>query len=98
MPGHDSDAPTTLTPLLGGRYRYLHELGRGAIGRVIAVEDTLSGAARAAKIAAAEDGERLRWELAALESVAHPNLASVHELLRLEAPLEAPLSIDTGAW
>ena len=89
---------TELAGLLGGRYRYVRELGRGAIGRVVLVEDTHGGAPSAAKIVGPAHGERLRWELSLLTSLAHPSLAAVHELLRLDAPLPEPFAIEAGTW
>ncbi|UJR80121.1 Response regulator of zinc sigma-54-dependent two-component system [Sandaracinus amylolyticus] len=85
-------------PLLGGRYRHVRELGRGAIGRVVEVEDTIAGGARAAKIVSAAHGERLQWELALLTSISHPGLAAVHELLRVEGALGEPFALEAGAW
>ncbi|WP_053234567.1 sigma-54-dependent Fis family transcriptional regulator [Sandaracinus amylolyticus] len=85
-------------PLLGGRYRHVRELGRGAIGRVVEVEDTIAGGARAAKIVSAAHGERLQWELALLTSISHAGLAAVHELLRVEGALGEPFALEPGAW
>ncbi len=56
--------PETLLPaepLLAGRYAHLEELGRGASGRVLLVEDRIAGGTRAVKIVSAQDAERLRW-------------------------------------
>jgi len=70
---------------IGGRYRPLRELGRGATGRVVLAEDLSSeGALRAVKLVGPADLERLGWEFEHLRAVAHPNVARVHELLRLE--------------
>jgi transcriptional regulator with GAF, ATPase, and Fis domain len=94
-----SEESTKLTSLrLGGRYTHVRELGRGAIGRVVLVEDAIAGGLRAAKIVGDAHGERLRWELALLTSLSHPNLAAVYELLRVDAPLGEPFALDAGAW
>jgi serine/threonine-protein kinase PknK len=87
-----------LAARLGGRYRHVRELGHGAAGRVVEVADDVGGGSRAAKIVAPEHGERLRWELALLTGLGHPNLAGVHELLRIEAPLPAPFALEAGTW
>ncbi|MCB9597948.1 MAG: sigma 54-interacting transcriptional regulator [Sandaracinaceae bacterium] len=83
--------------LLAGRYAHLRELGRGASGRVLLAEDRLDGATRAIKIVSGADGERLRWERALLGSLAHPNLARVHELLTITERVAAPWSLEPGA-
>lgn len=87
-------APTQLF----GRYGYRRELGRGALGRVVEVEDSVSGEPRAAKIVPFEHGERIRWEMDLLASLTHPNLARVYELLRAPSRVAEPFSIDAGSW
>jgi serine/threonine-protein kinase PknK len=75
------------TELLAGRYALQRELGRGASGRVLLALDTAAGdAPRAIKLVGAEQQGRLRWELGVLGAIAHPNLARVYELLRVERP------------
>ncbi|MBN1655316.1 MAG: sigma 54-interacting transcriptional regulator [Deltaproteobacteria bacterium] len=74
--------------LLAGRYEFRKELGRGASGRVILVTDTgESNALRAVKVVQPEHGDRLSWEFSLLADIAHPNLARVYELLRIEKPV-----------
>lgn len=92
--------PETLLPaepLLAGRYAHLEELGRGASGRVLLVEDRIAGGTRAVKIVSAQDAERLRWELTLLASLAHPGLARVYELVTLREPLGPPFRLEPGA-
>ncbi len=66
-----------------GRYAYERELGRGAEGRVLLVRDE-DGSPRALKLVAAGAEERVRAEFALLSRIAHPNLARVLELFRVE--------------
>ena len=83
---------------LAGRYAYVRELGRGAMGRVMLVADTAEGGVRrAAKVVPAAEAERLAWELEALARVSHPGLAKVFELLRLDAPLGGAFGLEAGA-
>lgn len=84
-------------PLLAGRYAHVAELGRGASGRVLLVEDRALGGTRAVKIVPAEEAERLRWELTLLASLAHPGLARVYELITVREPLGAPFRLEPGA-
>jgi len=85
-------------PLLAGRYAYLSELGRGATGRVLLVADRAGkGAKWALKVVPPEEAARLRWEFELLHRVAHPNLASVHELLRLDAAVGGAFRTVPGA-
>ncbi len=73
--------------LLLGRYALQRELGRGSSGRVLLALDVRAGdAPRAIKLVAPEQEARLRWELGVLSGLAHPNLARVFELLRVERP------------
>ncbi len=81
-----------------GRYEYQRELGRGADGRVIQVADhAAAGALRAIKSVSAQSEERVRWEFALLCRIAHPNLARVHELLRVDAAAGLPLPVGSLA-
>ncbi|MFI5308741.1 MAG: protein kinase, partial [Polyangiales bacterium] len=83
--------------LLAGRYALQRELGRGASGRVFLALDTAArDAPRAIKLVEAETGAGLRWELGVLSALAHPNLARVYELLRLERALPS-LDIQAGS-
>jgi serine/threonine-protein kinase PknK len=83
---------------LAGRYRYVRELGRGASGRVLLVADEAAGGAlRAVKVVAPGEAARLAWECDALAAIAHPGLARVFELLRLETPVGAPFGLEAGA-
>ncbi len=85
---------------LAGRYAHVRELGRGASGRVLLVEDRLAEAgvsARAVKIVSGADAERLLWESERLADLAHPNLARVHELLTVSERVGPPWSLDPGA-
>jgi transcriptional regulator with GAF, ATPase, and Fis domain len=77
--------------LLAGRYAISGELGRGASGRVLLALDAAEGdAPRAIKLVGREQEARLRWELGVLGSIAHPNLARVYELLRVDRPSSSP--------
>ncbi len=82
---------------LFGRYEYAGELGHGASGRVFAVHDLGANRdKRAIKVVASEAG-RLLWEFARLCQVAHPRVARVRELLRLEERAPAPFALERGA-
>ncbi|MGE3632462.1 MAG: protein kinase, partial [Sandaracinaceae bacterium] len=83
--------------LLAGRYAYVRELGRGGAGRLILAADVASGARRAIKVVPEQEAERLRWERAHLDRVAHPALAEVYELLTLGERLRAPWGLERGA-
>jgi transcriptional regulator with GAF, ATPase, and Fis domain/tetratricopeptide (TPR) repeat protein/tRNA A37 threonylcarbamoyladenosine biosynthesis protein TsaE len=83
--------------LLAGRYAHVAELGRGASGRVILVEDRVGGGTRAVKLVSADDAERLRWELTLLASLSHPGLARVHELVTVREPVGPPFRLEPGA-
>ncbi|MGF1469846.1 MAG: sigma 54-interacting transcriptional regulator [Sandaracinaceae bacterium] len=83
---------------LAGRYLHRRELGRGGAGRVILVEDLVGGTRRAAKVVAGSEGARLAWERDLLGRVAHPSLAEVHELLRLDVPLGPPFRLPAGTY
>jgi serine/threonine-protein kinase PknK len=77
--------PLATGELLAGRYAVQRELGRGASGRVLLALDTLAqNAPRAIKLVSGAEVGRLRWEFALLGRLAHPNLACVYELLRIE--------------
>jgi serine/threonine-protein kinase PknK len=90
---------------LFGRYEYAGELGHGASGRVFTVLDLTSAARadgaehdkRAVKVVANAESGRLVWEFARLCQVAHPRLARVRELLRLEQAATAPFALPAGA-
>ncbi|MEO0323402.1 MAG: serine/threonine-protein kinase, partial [Myxococcota bacterium] len=82
--------------MLAGRYSYVQELGRGGTGRVILVRDGDAGPLYAAKVVGAAEGARLRWEEELLRQVAHPRLARVEELLRVEARLPPPFGLPAG--
>ena len=75
--------------LIAGRYRYVRGLGEGSTGRVWLVEDSASTAAtptvRALKWVEAARADRVRSEFALLSRIAHPNLAAVHDLVRVVA-------------
>ncbi len=72
--------------LLAGRYAFRQELGRGASGRVILAADTAAGEElRAVKLVTEPQAERLRWEFQLLSRIAHPNVARVFELFRVES-------------
>ena len=89
---------TKLAPgLLASRYAYVAERGRGATGRVIEVCDRANGEARRAlKVVSPQYASRLGWEFSLLARVAHPHIATVYELLRVEATLEPPYSLARG--
>jgi serine/threonine-protein kinase PknK len=92
-----SDATKLPNERLAGRYAYVRELGRGASGRVLLVADEAAdGAQRAVKVVAAAEAARLAWECDALAAIAHPGLARVFELLRLDAPVGAPFGLERG--
>ena len=75
--------------LIAGRYRYVRGLGEGSTGHVWLVEDTASTAAepplRALKWVESAHADRVRSEFALLSRIAHPNLAAVHDLVRVVA-------------
>ena len=80
--------PTPLAEgaLLAGRYRVVRELGRGGSGRVLLAQDLRSdGAGRALKLVGREREAELRLELDVLRSLAHPCLATVYELVTVDA-------------
>jgi transcriptional regulator with GAF, ATPase, and Fis domain len=90
---------TLATELAFGRYEHRSELGYGGSGRVVEVVDHGdAGALKALKIVTPEHAARLSWELEVLAATAHPSLARVHELLRVETPLGAPFRLPRGAW
>jgi serine/threonine-protein kinase PknK len=61
------------------------------------VADTAEGnAPRAVKIVPPEEGARLRWEFELLAGIAHPSVASVHELLRVSEPVAEPFGLSVG--
>jgi tetratricopeptide (TPR) repeat protein len=69
-----------------GRYRVLHELGRGGMGITYAAHDSALDRGIALKVVrpdvAAEEGaqRRLQWEAQALARLAHPNIVAVHDV------------------
>jgi serine/threonine-protein kinase PknK len=80
-----------------GRYEYAGELGHGASGRVFAVHDLAAdGVKRAIKVVLADAG-RLVWEFQRLCQVAHPRVARVRELVRLEQRAPAPFALARGS-
>jgi transcriptional regulator with GAF, ATPase, and Fis domain len=85
-----------LAATLGGRYRYVRELGQGSTSRVVVVEDTIAGGLGAAKVVPSEHNERLRWEFSRLASLSHPNLTAVRELLRLATHAPMPFGLRAG--
>jgi len=87
---------STELAVVAGRFEYVRELARGAVGRVVLVRDRVASAPRALKVVAPEAWESLAWEEELLGSVAHPSLARVFELLRLEAPVGAPFHLAAG--
>ena len=83
---------------LAGRYGYVRELGRGASGRVVLASDVREGGAhRALKVVSAADAARLGWEFDALHRLAHPSVARVHELIRLDAPVGGAFRLERGS-
>jgi transcriptional regulator with GAF, ATPase, and Fis domain/tRNA A-37 threonylcarbamoyl transferase component Bud32 len=84
---------------LFGRFEYVGELGRGATARVIRAADLAHGGrARALKIVPAQHASRLAWEMARIRQVSDARVATVHELLQVDAPLHAPFGLARGAW
>jgi TolB-like protein len=66
-----------------GRYRLLHQLGRGGMGIVFAAEDESLGRRVAVKTIAETDGgarKRFRREARAAAGVNHPNVCQVYEI------------------
>src|SRR3954452_10296058 len=93
--------------LIAGRYRYVRGLGQGATGRVWLVEDTAApsaardansstGLLRALKWVDPAHADRVRSELALLSRIAHPNLAAVHDLVRVVTPENATRPVAAG--
>ena len=78
------------------RYRYLGDLGAGAQGAVIRVEDRQRGGATCAlkAISGTADHAELAHEFARLAALDHPSLPRVHELGVLAEPL-GPLPAGT---
>lgn len=83
--------------LLGGRYRHLRELGRGGSGRVVLVRDEFGGVERAVKMVPPASRDRLVWEFELLRRIAHPNLATVHELLLCRDGVGEPFHLSPGS-
>ncbi|MBK8170017.1 MAG: sigma 54-interacting transcriptional regulator [Sandaracinaceae bacterium] len=98
----DSALPTPLAheALLAGRYRYVRELGHGALGRVFLAADTKARhALRAIKAVGPADATWLAAEFASLRQVAHPNVAKVYELLRVDDDSAQLFALPkNGAW
>jgi transcriptional regulator with GAF, ATPase, and Fis domain len=82
---------------LFGRYEYAGELGHGASGRVFAVLDLAANRDKRAIKVVSHDSARLVWEFARLCQVAHPRLARVRELVRLEEGAPAPFGLARGS-
>ncbi len=83
---------------LAGRYAYVRELGRGASGRVVLVRDLADGGVgRALKVVGPADAARLGWEFETLRRIAHPHVARVHELLRLDARVGGAFRLEAGS-
>ncbi len=82
---HDDAIPT----LIHGRYRYVSEIGRGGMGRVVLVDDLREGVSRALKWVPAEgdqvspDAVRQLREFQILSRFQHPNLLRVYEYGRV---------------
>ncbi|MEM9069311.1 MAG: sigma 54-interacting transcriptional regulator [Myxococcota bacterium] len=81
---------------LAGRYAHRRELGRGASGRVLLAED-LAGDLVALKVVPPASAAALRWELEVLQQIAHPQLASVRELLVADVAVGAPFHLSPGS-
>jgi tetratricopeptide (TPR) repeat protein len=92
-PSHAIDAGDTGLPAMTtqparwiGRYRVLHELGRGGMGITYAAHDSALDRDIALKVVrpdvAVEEGaqRRLQWEAQALARLAHPNIVAVHDV------------------
>jgi eukaryotic-like serine/threonine-protein kinase len=89
-PSHAIDpalpALTSLPARWIGRYRVLHELGRGGMGITYAAHDIALDRDIALKVVrpdvAVEEGAqtRLQWEAQALARLAHPNIVAVHDV------------------
>jgi transcriptional regulator with GAF, ATPase, and Fis domain len=86
--GVSEDLPSPLA-LIAGRYEILREAGRGASGRVLLARDRAAGTLVALKTVAPELAGSLAFEFDVLAGVSHPNLARVHELLRIEHDADA---------
>lgn len=81
-PDRAARAPEEMPQRLG-RYRILHQLGRGGMGTVYAAHDESLGRRIAVKtIAAVDDSsrERFRREARAAAAVNHPNICQVYEI------------------
>jgi serine/threonine-protein kinase len=83
-------------PRIGGRYVYERELGHGGAGRVLLVRDSSAGELLALKLVAAAAEEQVRSEFALLSGIAHPALASVRELVRIDEAI-ASLRVSRGS-
>jgi hypothetical protein len=80
------------------RYRYLGDLGHGAQGAVIRVEDRQRGGAtcalKALGSASGAGRTELAYEFARLAALDHPSLPRVHELGVLAEPV-GPIAAGT---
>ncbi|MEM9865010.1 MAG: protein kinase, partial [Myxococcota bacterium] len=83
--------------LLFDRYRYLRDLGQGALGRVVHAHDEERDAPVAIKIVPAEALALLRAESEALIAVDHPRVVRIHEVLALSADAPEPWRMPAGA-
>lgn len=77
-------AERTQSTWIAGRYVYERELGQGGAGRVLLVRDAVGGELLALKLVAAAAEDQVRAEFALLSGIAHPNLACVLGLLRVD--------------
>ena len=87
---HDDDILKTQTPaaagLIAGRYKVIRELGRGGMGEVLLVRDTVSGVDFALKripedvARSHQDMEDLRSTYALVYKLSHPHIANYKNL------------------
>ncbi len=79
------------------RYRHLEELGAGASGRVLAVEDILREERRALKVVPESALGRLFREFGFLSKIRSPHLPRVFELQLVDEQVPEPFSFSSGA-
>src|ERR1700722_8818400 len=93
-PSEGAEGAASGEDLLGGRYRILNELGRGAEGVVFRALDVRARVVVALKLLQRDTARlgRLRRELQAARKVTHPNVVRIFDLVEL--PGELGLSME----
>jgi len=95
-------ATGTAIPALGGRYRVLGAVGRGAIAEVVRARDERTGAEVALKILyphlreSAAVVERFRREVDIVRRVRHPHVLAIHDVVESGAQLYLVMDYHPG--